>query len=439
MSKFFDIDLEQSVLLACIENNDNVDLISSIIRSSDFSYKLHGDIYEHLLNKRRMRESVDLKQIKIVFANAKDNFWQSLEQQNSFIDVESYAKMIRDLSIKDRLYSLMQNTTSELKDVQDSIDYTHNLNAKIYNLVSGVNDNSLKSSKVAISEFYEELSRVDKIINKDIIGIDTGFSLLNKYTKGFKSGELIVLAARPGMGKTTLALNIILHNLLNDVGIVLYSLETKAHLVMAKLISQNTSISLESIMTGDLIKSEFEQIQDSANMLSEKTLFIHDNGGLNIEFLRSSLRRLKEENPNIGLCVIDYIQLMTSLNNRLDRHLQVSEFSRGLKLLALELKIPILALSQVNRQVDTRTGDKKKLVLSDIRESGSIEQDADMVLFINEGKQNPELMVESYAILDIAKNRSGELKSIHLDFQKSKAKFVQIEFAKGEPETEEIM
>ena len=436
MSKYFDIELEQSLLLACIEINENIDIAASIIKPSDFSNRLNGDIFEFIVNKRRLRESVDLKQLKIVFPNAKDMFWAELEQQNWSIDVESYSKMLRDLSVKDQLNSLMQTTMNELVSVQDSIDYTHNLNAKIYSLISGVKNNSLKSSRMAVSEFYEELNRVSKILDKNVIGVDTGFSLLNHYTKGFKAGELIILAARPGMGKTTFALNILLHALKKDVGVVFYSLETEAHKIMAKLIAQDTGISLGSITKGELTQDELENVQMSANMLSESTLYIYDQGDLNIEFLRSSLRRLKEEHSNIGLCVLDYIQLMNSLNTRVDRHIQVSEISRGLKLLALELKIPILALSQVNRSVDSRTN--KKLILSDIRESGSIEQDADLILFINQVVDNPIPTAERHAILDIAKNRSGELKEIHFDFKTSKAKFAQIEFNNQPSETEEF-
>lgn len=439
MSKYFDIELEQSILLACIENNENIDIAASIIKPSDFSYRLHADIFEFILNKRRLRESVDLKLVKISFASAKDSFWTALEQQNSFIEVDEYSKMLRNLSVKDQLNSLMNTSTQELSNVQDSIDYTHNLNAKIYSLVSGVSDNTLKSSRTAVNEFYEELNRVSKIIDKDVIGVDTGFSLLNHYTKGFKAGELIILAARPGMGKTTFALNILLNALKKDVGVVFYSLETEAYKIMAKLIAQDTGIGLQNILTGDrLTEDEINNMQMSANMLSEKTLYIYDKGNLNIEFLRSSLRRLKEEHTNIGLCVLDYIQLMNSLNTRADRHIQVSEISRGLKLLALELKIPILALSQVNRSVDSRMN--KKLMLSDIRESGSIEQDADLILFINKADDDPTILAERHAILDIAKNRSGELKEIHFDFKASKAKFLQLEFRKdNEPsETEEF-
>ncbi|WP_267523203.1 DnaB-like helicase C-terminal domain-containing protein [Campylobacter sp. MG1] len=428
MSKYFDIELEQSILLACIENNENIDIAASIIKPSDFSYRLHADIFEFILNKRRLRESVDLKQLKIVFNNAKENFWSTLENQNSLIDVDSYSKTLRNLSLKDKLNSLMQVTTSELSSVDDSIKYTHDLNAKIYSLVSGVNDKNLKNSITAINEFYEELNRVSKLIDRDIVGIDTGFETLNKYTKGFKSGELIILAARPGMGKTTFALNILLHSLKRDVGVVFYSLETEAHKIMAKLISQDTGIPLQSLLTARL-DGDMEKMQHSANFLSEKTLYIYDNGNLNIEFLRSSLRRLKEEHTNIGLCIIDYIQLMNSLNTRADRHVQVSEISRGLKLLALELKLPILALSQVNRSVDSRQN--KRLILSDIRESGSIEQDADLILFINQSDENYDrennINAEKHMILEIAKNRSGGLGDIHFDFQISKARFTKLD------------
>lgn len=436
MSKFSDLELELCILLACIENNNHIDTVAGIIKGSDFSYSLHGEIFEYILNKKRLRESVDLKLVQLAFPKAKDSFWEELKIQNSMIEVEDYAKKLRDLSVKEQLSALLQTSNSELLSVDDSINYTHNLNAKIYSLISGVKDNSLKSARTSVNEFLAEINRAARILDKDVLGVDTGFSMLNYYTKGFKAGELIVLAARPGMGKTTFALNIILNNIKKDVGVVFYSLETEAYKIIAKLIAQDTSIGLQDILSGEALTSEDSmRLQASANEISEKTLFLYDKGDLNIEILRSSLRRLKEENENIGLCVVDYIQLMSSLNTRAERHIQVSEISRGLKLLAMELKIPILALSQVNRSVDSRTN--KKLILSDIRESGSIEQDADLILFINKG-ENPEIIAERYAILDIAKNRSGDLKEIHLDFQASKSKFVQIEFQKEPVSTEEF-
>lgn len=429
MSKYFDIELEQSILLACIENNDNIDIAANIIKPIDFSNKFYSDIFEFLLNKRRLRENVDLKLVKIAFANINDNLLNALEFQNSFVGVDEYSKMLRNLSIKDKLYALMQVSSQELSSVEDSIQYTHDLNSKIYNLVSGVNDKKLKNSKTAINEFYSELNRVAALLDKSVIGIDTGFEQLNNYTKGFKAGELIILAARPGVGKTTFALNILLHSLKRDVGVVFYSLETEAHKIMAKLISQDTGISLQELLTAQLELGDMENMQHSAEFLSQKTLFIYDYGDLNIEFLRSSLRKLKEEHNNIGLCIVDYIQLMNSLNTRLDRHLQVSEISRGLKLLALELKIPILALSQVNRSVDSRTN--KRLILSDIRESGSIEQDADLILFINRASEEYDkannIHAEQHVILEIAKNRSGSLGEIHFDFQLSKARFSRLD------------
>ncbi|MBZ7987717.1 DnaB-like helicase C-terminal domain-containing protein [Campylobacter canadensis] len=430
MSKFSDIELEQSILLACVYNNEHIDTAASILKESDFALSLNARIFTFLKNKRRLGENTDLKQLKLNFLDIKDDFWNEFEIKNSMINVLDYCKTLKDLSIKDQLNALLSTTLGELANTQNTVEFTNSLSARIYNILSGVSNTSLKSASVAISEFYEELARVSSLIDKNIIGVDTGFSELNRLTKGFKAGELIILAARPGVGKTTFALNLALNALKKDCGVVFYSLETEAYKIMTKLISSHSSILLQDIITAQLDDIQQVELQESANYLSSKTFFTFDRGELNIEILRSSLRRLKEENPQISLCIIDYIQLMTSLNVNAPRHIQVSEISRGLKLLALELKIPILALSQVNRGVDSRTD--KKLFLSDIRESGSIEQDADAIMFLYETQSKEENSEQSSSsrkiTLDIAKNRSGDLKQMFLEFDAAKSRFRQIQF-----------
>lgn len=417
-----DLELEYAVLLACIENNENIAEIANILSKNDFANKKNGEIYEYLLNKYQANQSVDLKLLSNALGLSEYHL-NELCNANSFIDIKEYAKMLKDLSIKRSLFALCSNTLSEIKASSiNGYDYAANFQTKLIKILESKNNESIKSSHDGINEFFSELSRVANIVDKNLIGLDTGLSMLNHYTKGLKAGELVIIAARPGNGKTTLALNIVLAALKRDKNVLFFSLEQEAHSLFAKLISSDTSVNLSSIIEANLSDVEIESIQHSANFLSEKKLFIYDGGFLNIDELRLNARKYHKEHK-LDLIVLDYIGLMNS-NIKAERHLQVAEITRNLKMLALELKIPIIALSQLNRAMETRAN--KKPLLSDLRESGSIEQDADIVLFLSEN-ENPKGIQERPTILTIAKNRRGECGDIFLDFKARISKFCQID------------
>lgn len=416
------LELEYAVLLACIENNENIAEITNILSKNDFSNKKNGEIYEFLINKHSLNEGVDFKLLKLAI-NLSDFHIRELENANSFINVKEYAKMLKDLSIKRNLFALCSNTISEIKsNIINGYDYATNFQTKLIKILESKNNESIKSSHDGINEFFTELNRVASITDKSLIGLDTGLSMLNYYTKGFKAGELIIIAARPGNGKTTLALNIVLAALKRDKNVLFFSLEQEAHSLFAKLISSDTSVNLSSIIEAQLSDFEMESIQHCANFLSSKKLFIYDGGFLNIDELRLNARKYHKKHK-LDLIILDYIGLMSS-NSKLERHLQVAEITRNLKMLALELKIPIIALSQLNRAMETRAN--KKPLLSDLRESGSIEQDADIVLLLSEN-ENPQGLQERPIVLTIAKNRRGECGDIFLDFKARISRFFQVE------------
>lgn len=420
---FIDLEMEMCVINACIQINTNLEKIIDIIHYDDFSHKHLQQIFLFLLENNRQNKSVDEKILKTRFSNINEHFWNSLFYSNWSCDVLTYAQFLHDLSTKRKLNEILQSSIIELKNIDKPLEFITSLNSSLYELNNIKGGTIFKNTLRMINEFYEELNRINKLSDKNIIGINTGFPKLNKYTKGFKSGELIILAARTGVGKTTFATNILFNVLQNNIGVVFYSLETEAFKITAKLISQKTQIDLETISTGaGLSKENIELLEEAASHFKNKNLFVYDNGNLNIDTIRTSLRKLKEDNPNIGLCIIDYIQLINSSNAKADRYIQVGEISRGLKLLAMELKIPILALSQVNRLVDSRTN--KKLFLSDLRESGNIEQDADIVLFINKSNETKEGF-ERPVYIDIAKNRNGDISEILFDFKASKSIFIE--------------
>ena len=276
-----------------------------------------------------------------------------------------------------------------------------------------------------------------------LVGVDTGFAELNKMTTGFGKGDLVIVAARPAMGKTSFALNMIQNLLEKGKGVAFFSLEMPAEQLMLRLLSVQTSIQLQRLRLGDMNDQEFKRLNDAVEKMKHSKLFVDDHGSLNINQLRSKLRKLKSRHPEIELAVIDYLQIMSGVGGK-DRHLEVSEISRGLKMLARELEIPIVALSQLNRSLESRSD--KRPMLSDIRESGSIEQDADIILFVyrndvylyKEEKEREKDAIasgkefiskyiekeEEEAEIIIGKQRNGPTGHVKLMFQKKFTRFV---------------
>ena len=301
----------------------------------------------------------------------------------------------------------------------------------------------------------EELKRQKALAGSELVGLDTGFRFLNDCTKGLKPGELIIIAARPGMGKTAFALNLMMKTLQSGKGVVFFSLEMPSVQLMYRILSALSSIPLSDIMSAKLSDGDWTRFNDACDAVLNMPLFVYDSGYVNIHQVRTQLRKLKSADANIELCVIDYIGLMTSTSNYSERHLQIAEISRGLKLLARELNIPIIALSQLNRSLEARSN--KRPMLSDLRESGAIEQDADIILFVYrdevykeqmererisrleaEGKDAGEPVFrrndyQEKAEIIVGKNRSGEAgRTIEVGFQGRFTRFVDTSFG-GEP------
>ena len=236
---------------------------------------------------------------------------------------------------------------------------------------------------------------------------------------------MIIVAARPAMGKTTLVLNMAQKALDTGRGVAFFSLEMPAEQLMLRMLSAKTSIALQHLRVGNLQDEEWEQLSHAADIMANAPLFIDDNSILTIHQFRTKMRKIKSKHPEIGLAVIDYLQLMSSADGKKDRHQEVSEISRGLKMIARELEIPIIALSQLNRSLESRSD--RRPMLSDLRESGSIEQDADIVMFLyreNYYEKDKEEESDTEVVdLSLAKHRNGAIGKIHLAFEKSLSRF----------------
>lgn len=440
----FDLDLERAILSSCIMSEDAYSSIAGDIEPKDFSLKAHQDVFKAIIACVNAGEPISISFLK-KHKKIDEQILTEIIATPSIIDLPAYVNELREKSIKRQLLSFAHLLPTRINDNRAVSEISDEIGKEIFNITNRVNTNDIKDIEIVLSELLEEFKKQKSLENKSVIGLDTGFEDLNTMTKGFKGGELIIIAARPGMGKTTLCLNFIEKVLRQDKGVVMFSLEMPAAQIMQRMLSAKTSIPLQKILTADLNDNEWERIGDACNYYSKKKLFIYDSGYATITDVRAILRRLKAQEESIGLCVIDYIGLMMSNSNFNDRHLQVSEISRGLKLLARELDMPIIALSQLNRSLEQRAN--KRPMMSDLRESGAIEQDADTILFVYrdevyreqdekerenkakaEGKPyqrnfilNP--MQENAEIL-VGKNRNGPVGVVEVLFLKEKSCFV---------------
>ncbi|HEB9354421.1 TPA: replicative DNA helicase [Campylobacter coli] len=440
----FDLDLERAILSSCIMSEDAYSSIAGDIEPKDFSLKAHQDVFKAIIACVNTGEPISISFLK-KHKKIDEQILTEIIATPSIIDLPAYVNELREKSIKRQLLSFAHLLPTRINDNRAVSEISDEIGKEIFNITNRVNTNDIKDIELVLSELLEEFKKQKSLENKTVIGLDTGFEDLNTMTKGFKGGELIIIAARPGMGKTTLCLNFIEKVLRQDKGVVMFSLEMPAAQIMQRMLAAKTSIPLQKILTADLNDNEWERIGDACNYYSKKKLFIYDSGYATITDVRAILRRLKAQEESIGLCVIDYIGLMMSNSNFNDRHLQVSEISRGLKLLARELDMPIIALSQLNRSLEQRAN--KRPMMSDLRESGAIEQDADTILFVYrdevyreqdekerenkakaEGKPYqrnfiPNPMQENAEIL-VGKNRNGPVGVVEVLFLKEKSCFV---------------
>ncbi|WP_075494910.1 replicative DNA helicase [Campylobacter geochelonis] len=452
-SNLYDLDMERSILSSILYSEDGFSEVYGLINDGDFYLKAHADIYKAILECVNNDEPIDFAFVKKRLGNKFDEVtFGEIVATNSIIDIKKYADELKEKSVKRALIAVAHKIPTKVNEDQPAKEMVDDISSQIYALVEGGQSGVIKESDQIIHELMLEMKKQKEAADKDLVGLDTGFRYLNEYTKGFKEGELIIIAARPGMGKTAFVLNVIQKSLNLDKGVVFFSLEMPAAHLMMRMISASTSIPLSNILTANMSDDEFTRFGDECKNMMEKKLFVYDNSYVNIHQIRTNLRKLKAKHEEISLCVIDYIGLMMSSSNFSERHLQIAEISRGLKLLARELGIPIVALSQLNRGLEARSN--KRPMLSDLRESGAIEQDADVILFVyrndvyaeqeekeryeralNEGKDmesyTPKFVPnakEEKAEVIVGKNRNGALGTVEVVFQKEFTRFVDNSF-----------
>ncbi|HRS54763.1 MAG TPA: replicative DNA helicase, partial [Bacteroidales bacterium] len=319
------------------------------------------------------------------------------------------------------------------EDSTDVFDLLDNAESKLFGISETHLRREYKSMTVLIQEALERIKEI-RNSDKDLSGVPSGFSELDRATAGWQPSDLIIIAARPGMGKTAFVLSMARNTAIDyNMPVAIFSLEMSALQLVTRLIAAETELSASKLRKGDLKEYEWEQLNVKIKKLAEAKIFIDDTPALTVFELRAKCRRLKYEH-NIAMVIVDYLQLMSGLSDNRggNREQEISNISRSLKSLAKELNVPVIAISQLSRAVETRGGSKRPL-LSDLRESGAIEQDADLVLFIyrpeyykimeDEQGQSTVGMAE----IIIAKHRNGTLKDIKLRFIDKFAKFEEFE------------
>jgi replicative DNA helicase len=446
MDTLSNLNIERAVLSSIIYNHDNLESVSAVLKVKDFYLPFHQHLFGAMLDLERVQKPVDeefLRQELLKNDQFDENGFIEILTANPLSNIKAYSLEIKEKAVKRALVKLSSHISTLINEEdQSSSDVLDEVQKRLYEVSVDTLSRDFQDSKEMILSTMSYIEEM-KARGESLIGLDTGYKELNDLTAGFGKGDLIIVAARPAMGKTAFTLNLTQNVLDHDKGVAFFSLEMPAEQLMLRMLSAKTSISLQSLRVGNMNDDELGRLSAACDVMSKKKLFVDDDGNLNIHQLRSKLRKLKQQHPEISLAVIDYLQLMTSATSK-DRHLEVSEISRGLKLLARELEIPIIALSQLNRGLESRAD--KRPMLSDLRESGAIEQDADTIMFVYrddvyrireekekekrakaEGKEytsNFQEKPEEEAEIIIGKQRNGPTGIVNLIFQKKTTRFV---------------
>ncbi len=443
----YNLAFERSILSSIVFEPSQFDDLSVTLKKDDFYLPAHQDIFQAMITLLQKDQPIDEEFIKKELIKAKkfdEQVILEILSANPIANTRAYVDEIKDKSLKRHLLTL----TTEIKRVTveeelPSAEVVDIVEKKLYEITQDNQTSDFKDSPKITFDTMEYIKEMKARGNSVLVGVDTGFKELNKMTTGFGKGDLVIIAARPAMGKTSFVLNTVHNLIVQGKGVAFFSLEMPAEQLMLRLLSIQTSIPLQKLRVGDMNDDQWSSLNGAIDRMNDAKLFVDDQGSVNINQLRSKLRKLKNQHPEIEIAVIDYLQIMSGIGNQ-DRHLQVSEISRGLKMLARELEMPIVALSQLNRGLESRND--KRPMLSDIRESGSIEQDADIILFVyrddvylykeekerekaakTEGKEFTSTYVEKEeeeSEIIIGKQRNGPTGHVKLIFQKKLTRFV---------------
>lgn len=448
------IEAEQAVLGAIFLNTDALADAMEYVEADDFYRRAHQILFQAMVNLNNDGEAIDVLTVQnyLTTNNQLDDVGgvayiaELATSVPTAANAGYYAKIVEEKSMLRRLISTATNIITQANNGDDDVpSLLDSAERQIMDVSERRNRSGFREIKDVLNETLSDIDRLSQQ-SEDITGLPTGYREFDKMTAGLQPDNLIILAARPAVGKTAFALNIAQNVATStDTSVAIFSLEMSAESLVNRMLCAEGSINANHLRTGQLDEGEWKNLIVAMGALSNTSIFIDDTPGIKMAEIRAKCRRLAKEKGNLGLVVIDYLQLIEG-SNKESRQQEVSEISRQLKKLAKELSVPILALSQLSRGVEQRQD--KRPVLSDIRESGSIEQDADIVAFLyrddyyergeskseEDGDDQDSLNQDVGEVeLIIEKNRAGARGTVKLLFIKSYNKFSNISYAQEPP------
>ncbi len=432
------IDMEEAVLGALMLEKDAIEVVLDILKPEAFYKPAHQKIYQVIKDLSEQGNPIDILTVSEELRNRSEMaevggagyIAQLSNKIASAAHIEFHSRIVAQKHIQRELISVTTNIQRDAYDnTQDVYQLLDASEQQFYNILSGVIKKEIQPISTIVDEAVELIHQAK---GKDFNGVPSGFPSIDKVTQGWQKGDLIIIAARPSMGKTaftlTMARNMAVEQ---EQTVAFFSLEMPSVQLVNRLIVSETELDHNLIKSGNLSEQEYAYLEEKVTTLSNAPIFIDDTPGLTIFDLRAKCRRLKAKH-HLDVVIIDYLQLMKGDSSSGNREQEVSSISRSLKQLAKELEIPIIALAQLNRGVELRTGKAKRPMLADLRESGAIEQDADIIGFIN----RPERMgitedeqgnsTKGLAELILAKHRNGETADIALKFVHQFVRFEEL-------------
>lgn len=427
----YNLDAERSVIGAMLMDRDAIVEAADMLTKEDFYDGQCGILFENMVELFKEGKAVDLVTLKnkLEEHNVTENvisiktITEMLDALPTSVNAKDYAKIVADKSMKRRLISLCDSVEKDCYLDSDAVDdVLETAESGVFNLIKERNGSSnFVSIDRIVMNVIDQIEAASRM-NTRITGVPTGFIDLDNMLTGLHGSELILVAARPAMGKTAFVLNIAHHVAVKkNIPTAIFSLEMSKEQLVTRMIAMDSLVDSQKVQTGQLMEDDWDQVLVSSETIAAAPLYIEDSSAITISELRSKCRKLKSKNQ-LGLIIIDYLQLMSTTKRVESRQQFISDMSRSLKMLARELDVPVIALSQLNRAVDSRPDHKP--VLADLRESGAIEQDADVVMFIyRDDYYNPDTDKKGIAEIIIAKQRKGSTGSVDLVWLQEYTKF----------------
>ena len=416
----YSLEAEQTVLGAILIDPAVLSTVMDYLKAESFYRQQHRDIFDVIVRMMGNGQQTDIITLmnEVVAlgifettAMAKTYLKGISENVPSVSNIESYCKIVEDkyyirslITASREIIDLAQDGATDAKTLLDSAEQ------KIYDIRQGNDTKGLSRINDVIVEVYDRLSKITGPEKEKYLGAKSGFTDLDAITTGLNNTDLLIIAARPGMGKTSFALNIATNMARKtDKQVAVFSLEMGKEQLVQRMLSSESLVNSNALRTGRLEATDWTKLALGAEALSRMPIYLDDSGGITVAQIKAKLRRMK----NLGLVVIDYLQLMEGTKKNANRVSEISEITRQLKLMAKELKVPVITLSQLNRGAEGRNDHRP--MISDLRESGSIEQDADIIMFLyREGYYDKESADQSISECIVAKNRHGETGTVKL-------------------------